>query len=100
MRQHVANEILQTERSYVKSLTILNEVISSLSSFCSFEFLLFVSSIEKVLTVSLLMRTVQRLIQQTKRMNIMSDQEFASAFSNLPDLVEHHKKFESILASR
>jgi hypothetical protein len=66
MRQHVANEILQTERNYVKNLNIINE----------------------------------RLIQQTKRLNIMSELELASAYSNLPELVNHHKKFESILAAR
>ncbi len=66
MRQHVANELLQTERSYVRSLTTLAD----------------------------------GLITPLIKANVMSETEMSSAFSNVLQLLEHHKGFCDIISSR
>jgi hypothetical protein len=66
MRQHVANELLQTERSYVRSLSTLAE----------------------------------GLISPLMKANVMSETELSSAFSNIVQLLDHHKGFCDVLSSR
>lgn len=66
MRQHVANELLQTERSYVRSLSTLAD----------------------------------GLINPLMKASVMSETELSSAFSNIIQLLEHHKGFCDLLASR